>query len=132
MTKIGVSKRLGRFIQIQDAYGNTYTYGRLAKISQLYAAPKPQKVDPAEVKRLLAEPPKDKKPKRAASDTDRPAPKVAAQAQGHRSRASRPPPPRRRRAAVKARLFAHPTRANAPPPAARSRSSCARAASTAR
>ena len=54
VTKIGVSKRLGHFVQVQDAYGNTYTYGRLAKISKLYAAPKPQKVDPAEVKRMLA------------------------------------------------------------------------------
>ena len=52
--KIGVSKRLGNFVQVQDAYGNTYTYGRLAKVSKLYAAPKPQKVDPAEVKRMLA------------------------------------------------------------------------------
>ena len=26
--KIGVSKRLGNFVQVQDAYGNTYTYGR--------------------------------------------------------------------------------------------------------
>ena len=49
VTKVGVSKRLGNYIQVQDAYGNTYTYGRLAKISQLYAAPKPQKVDPAEL-----------------------------------------------------------------------------------
>ena len=54
MTKIGVSKRLGNYVQVQDAYGNTYTYGKLAKISKLYAAPKPQKVDPAEVKRMLA------------------------------------------------------------------------------
>ena len=76
VTKIGVNERLGRFIQVQDAYGNTYTYGRLAKISQRYAAPKPQKVDPAEVKRLLAEAPKDKKPTRAASSTDRPGAEV--------------------------------------------------------
>src|SRR4051812_5802235 len=34
--RIGVSKRLGNFIQVQDAYGNTYTYGRLAKVSKRY------------------------------------------------------------------------------------------------
>ena len=27
VVKIGVSERLGRFVQVQDAYGNTYTYG---------------------------------------------------------------------------------------------------------
>ena len=112
MIKIGVSKRLGRFIQIQDAYGNTYTYGRLSKISQLYAAPKPTKVDPAEVKRLLAAPKKDKAPKEAASDTDRPASKVAAKttsiAEDTTAVTAAPAA-----AAVKARLFAHPTRANA-------------------
>src|SRR3954471_24761699 len=112
VTRIGVSKRLGQFIQIQDAYGNTYTYGRLAKVSRLYAAPKPQKVDPAEVKRLLAESAKkDKKPKHAASDTDRPASKVAATATPAAAQA--PVAATASSAAVKARLFAHPTRANA-------------------
>ncbi len=115
VTRIGVNERLGRFIQVQDAYGNTYTYGRLAKISQRYAAPKPQKVDPAEVKRLLAEAPKDKKPTRAASSTDRPAPKsTTVKAQANRavateSDAAAPVV----QAAVKQRLFANPTRANA-------------------
>jgi len=109
VVRIGESDRLGRFIQVQDAYGNTYTYGRLAKVSRLYAAPKPQKVDPGELKRLLAEP-KDAKPKRPASKTERPAPKTArkvteavdaAQTAGL---ANQP---------VKKRLFAHPTRPNA-------------------
>jgi murein DD-endopeptidase MepM/ murein hydrolase activator NlpD len=117
VTKIGVSKRLGNYVQVQDAYGNTYTYGKLAKISRLYAAPKPQKVDPAEVKRLLAEPPKDKAPKGAASDTDRPASRVsrkkvaeaaaAAQAEQPVELTQPVEPP------VKERLFANPTRVNA-------------------
>ena len=135
VTKIGVNERLGRFVQVQDAYGNTYTYGRLAKISQLYAAPKPQKVDPAEVKRLLAEAPKDKKPTRAASSTDRPAPKSTTveadvNAAG-RHRAAMPP---RRSSRPRSSSACSPTRrARTPlPPAAPSRSSCARAASTAR
>jgi hypothetical protein len=112
VTKIGVSERLGRYVQIEDAYGNKYTYGRLAKIAQRYAAPKPQKVDPAEVKRMLAEPAKDKKPKKAASSTERPAPKHAP------AKASAPQPEPEPDAtvsqpAVKSRLFAHPTRENA-------------------
>ena len=76
VVKIGVSERLGRFVQVQDAYGNTYTYGRLAKISTLYAAPKPQKVDPAEVRRQLALPEQDAAPTAPASDTERPASKA--------------------------------------------------------
>ena len=115
VTRIGVNERLGRFIQVQDAYGNTYTYGRLAKISQRYAAPKPQKVDPAEVKRLLAEAPKDKKPTRAASSTDRPAPKsttVRAQANPAVATEDTGAAPVVQ-AAVKQRLFANPKRAAA-------------------
>src|SRR4051812_24031306 len=50
VTRIGVNQRLGHYVQVQDAYGNTYTYGKLAKVSKEYAAPKPQKADPAEIK----------------------------------------------------------------------------------
>jgi hypothetical protein len=113
VTKIGVSERLGRFIQVQDAYGNTYTYGRLAKISQLYAAPKPQKVDPAEVKRMLAEAPKDKKPTKAASSTDRPAPKTKTVKATSKLEAAAEQVAPAAASAVKQRLFANPTRVNA-------------------
>src|SRR4051794_38705600 len=109
VTRIGVSKRLGHFIQIQDAYGNTYTYGQLAKISRLYAAPKPQKLDPAEVRRELALPAGDKAPTRAASETEAPAKK------GHSPVSPAVPADAvaAPEAPVKTRLFAHPTRANA-------------------
>jgi hypothetical protein len=112
--RIGESKRLGKFVQIRDAYGNTYTYGRLAKISTLYAAPKPMKVNPAEVRRKLALPEPDAAPTRPASATDRPA--------ARRRAGSRPAPeptqPDEPLSApeelpVKERLFANPTRANA-------------------
>ncbi len=116
VVNVGVSERLGRFVQIEDPYGNTYTYGRLAKISERYAAPKPQKVDPAEVKRMLALPKPDAKPKVAASDTDRPAARaprkqvvedavVESEPVIPAETAAEPP--------VKERLFAHPARANA-------------------
>ena len=117
VVKIGVSKRLGNFVQVQDAYGNTYTYGRLAKVSKLYAAPKPQKVDPAEVKRLLALP-EARREAQGRRVGHRP-PRLA-QAEQERSRSRRPrrPRPPSRSATtteppVKERLFAHPTRANA-------------------
>ncbi|HEY6887907.1 MAG TPA: lytic murein transglycosylase, partial [Solirubrobacter sp.] len=123
VTSIGHSKRLGNYIQVQDAYGNTYTYGKLAKISAQYAAPKPQKADPAEIKRLLALPKPDAKPKVAASNTDRPASRAPSKhtadtagkpetettstaADATATTAAAAP-------AVKERLFAHPTRSNA-------------------
>ena len=39
--KIGKSKRLGRFVTLQDVYGNTYTYAHLGEVSRTYPAPKP-------------------------------------------------------------------------------------------
>jgi Transglycosylase SLT domain len=38
--KIGKSKRLGRYMQLQDVYGNTYTYGNLGSTSRFYPVPK--------------------------------------------------------------------------------------------
>jgi hypothetical protein len=38
--KIGVSKKIGRYIVLQDVYGNQYTYGSLGRISRLYPIPK--------------------------------------------------------------------------------------------
>ncbi|HEX6020543.1 MAG TPA: lytic murein transglycosylase [Solirubrobacter sp.] len=114
VVKIGHSKRLGRFIQVQDAYGNTYTYGRLAKISTLYAAPKPQKLDPAEVRRQLALPEPDAKPTSPASDTRRPASKAPRKKLAEKAvTESETVLPAPDEPPVKERLFAHPTRANA-------------------
>jgi hypothetical protein len=38
--KIGVSKKLGRFIMLQDVYGNRYTYAHLGKVSKRYPVPR--------------------------------------------------------------------------------------------
>jgi hypothetical protein len=38
--KIGKSKKLGRFIVLQDVYGNRYTYAHLGKVSRRYPVPK--------------------------------------------------------------------------------------------
>jgi murein DD-endopeptidase MepM/ murein hydrolase activator NlpD len=116
VTKIGVSARLGHYVQVQDAYGNSYTYGRLAKISKLYAAPKPQKLDPAEIRRQLALPQADKKPTAPASDTKAPASHAPAKSvvrkatKAVKSVVPATPTPQ---APAKERLFAHPARANA-------------------
>ena len=38
--KVGRSDKLGRYIVLQDVYGNRYTYGHLAKVSKRYPVPK--------------------------------------------------------------------------------------------
>ena len=40
VVKIGKNKRLGRFVVLQDVYGNTYTYAHLGAIEKTYPAPK--------------------------------------------------------------------------------------------
>jgi soluble lytic murein transglycosylase-like protein len=38
--RLGVSKKLGRFVVLQDVYGNQYTYGSLGRLAKLYPIPK--------------------------------------------------------------------------------------------
>ena len=116
VTRIGRTKRLGRFIQLQDVYGNTFTYARLGKVAERYPAPKVKRVTKAQVARELKLPKADPKPKSAAS----------AGARKDRRKASRTPakeaPVREVAAssaapsaikAAKERLFANPNRPNA-------------------
>ncbi|HEX8103591.1 MAG TPA: lytic murein transglycosylase [Solirubrobacteraceae bacterium] len=67
IVKIGRSKRLGRFVQLQDVYGNTFTYARLGKVAERYPAPKPHKVSRAEIAKEMELPKADPKPTSAAS-----------------------------------------------------------------
>ncbi len=39
--KIGRSKRLGKFVQLRDVYGNVYTYGQLDSVATHHVVPKP-------------------------------------------------------------------------------------------
>jgi hypothetical protein len=72
VVKIGKTKRLGQFIQIQDVYGNTYTYAQLKKVAVAYAVPKAEKVSKAQVAKELGLPKKDPKPTQAASAGSQP------------------------------------------------------------
>lgn len=80
IVRIGKSKRLGRFIQLQDVYGNTYTYAHLKKIATAYGVPKPETVSKAQVAKELDLPGKDPAPTQAASAGTQPAKAVAAAA----------------------------------------------------
>jgi murein DD-endopeptidase MepM/ murein hydrolase activator NlpD len=77
---IGKTKRLGRFIQLRDVYGNTYTYAHLKSVADAYAVPKPKKVSQSQVQRELDLPKKDKAPTQAASAGTQPKAKAAAKA----------------------------------------------------
>ena len=116
----GETKRLGRYIQLQDSYGNTYTYGHLGKVAKTYPAPKPRKTTRKKIAAELELPSADAKPTAAASATEK---RAAAPKRARASRRARRTKPRAVRtktagvppaaSPVKQRLFAHPSRPNA-------------------
>ncbi len=115
IVRVGQTKRLGNFVQLQDVYGNTYTYARLAKVAKTYPAPKPRKTTKAQIAKELKLPPPDAKPTAPASATTvraskRTAATVAAKAKRTTRRHARST---RSALPAKQRLFAHPTRPTA-------------------
>jgi hypothetical protein len=67
IVEMGQTARLGRYLKLQDVYGNTYTYGNLKSISRAYPVPKPRTVSRAQVTRELKLPKADPKPTSPAS-----------------------------------------------------------------
>jgi soluble lytic murein transglycosylase-like protein len=101
VVKIGDNERLGRFMTLQDVYGNTYTYAHLGEVSRTYPAPRERSIGrdrPPVVER-------DARPARAASKTRAPARRRA-----HARTAPRPEPRASTSLPLKERLFAHPSR----------------------
>jgi hypothetical protein len=108
--KIGRSKRLGRYVTLQDVYGNRYTYAHLGQVSKYYPVPK----DDAE-----ADSGRDARAIKANGDDADPKPSLPASA-GRQTDDSDTAPERDRGAKieshdatrasvpVKQRLFAHP------------------------
>ncbi len=64
ITKIGKSKKLGRYIVLRDAYGNRFTYAKLGAVSDVYPVPKQ---DSCPRRRLQARLPRRRRP-----EADRP------------------------------------------------------------
>jgi len=54
VVKIGQSQQLGRYLELQDATGNIYTYANLGSIPALYPVPKPVRVSAASIAKTLA------------------------------------------------------------------------------
>ena len=66
--KIGTSRKLGRYVVLQDVYGNQYTYAGLGSVAKLYPVPKddPTK-SPTDTAVVKANKESDPKPTQAAS-----------------------------------------------------------------
>ena len=73
--RIGKNKTLGRYIVLQDSYGNRFTYARLGRISEVYPAPKRRTLSAKDFR--IVRPDDDAKPTKAASKTTEPATETA-------------------------------------------------------
>ena len=148
ITRLGRSRKLGHYVELQDTYGNTYLYSGLERVARTYPFPKERKAR----KRDLALPEAGVTPK--AARRSRRGPSSAPSPRKARSRTveaarQRPPPAKERLTAsgtalpdappAKERLFAHPARPNAEraggeeqldSPASRPRSSCSMVAAS--
>ena len=51
--EVGRNKKLGRYVVLQDVYGNRYTYAQLGAVSRYYPVPKRNASDPATSARAL-------------------------------------------------------------------------------
>ncbi len=105
--KIGRSKRLGRYLTLQDVYGNRYTYAHLGELSKVYPVPRRDaEQDPDTTARAVsANGSHDPKPARAASAGRQLDDSDSAPA---RDRGGDAPAAAQASAPVKQRMFAHP------------------------
>ncbi|HEX4720200.1 MAG TPA: lytic murein transglycosylase [Thermoleophilaceae bacterium] len=124
--KIGVSKKIGRYVVLQDVYGNQYTYGNLGRVSKLYPVPKADLSKLKTTAKALQanqqqkrHDPKPTTPASAGRQVNAPTAtstakkRVAAKAKKTRIAASHAAPAPAPQAVERERLFAHPTRAGA-------------------
>jgi murein DD-endopeptidase MepM/ murein hydrolase activator NlpD len=116
IVRIGESKRLGRFVQLQDVYGNTYTYARLAKVAKSYPAPRQRTTTSKQVAKELELPAKDAAPTAPASTTDKATARAKKETEKAAAKVSKPSKvaaPKQAPVTAKQRLFANPTRKHA-------------------
>ncbi len=106
IVKLGQSAQLGRFVVLEDVYGNRYTYGHLGSLSSRYPVPKTQ---PAPQSNTELEPKHDAKPTGPATAGSQPT-TVAGSAQSVPAQPAAAPTTAAADSAGKERLFAHPER----------------------
>jgi hypothetical protein len=119
--KMGESPSRGRYLVLQDVYGNQYTYSHLGSLQQLYPVPKADlKPDKTAARALSARThseaadPKPSAPASAGTQkpvAQKPAPAPSAKQRTHAKPASHPAA--KPTVTFKARLFAHPHRPEA-------------------
>jgi murein DD-endopeptidase MepM/ murein hydrolase activator NlpD len=103
--RIGRDSDLGRYIVLQDVYGNRFTYAHLGSISKSYPVPKQDATDQQHVS---AVPANDDKPTRPASAGRQLDTSDTGSADKQEEAAAQPRPT----IPLKERLFAHPSRPN--------------------
>ena len=101
--KMGESKELGKFIVLQDAYGNRYTYAHLGSLATSHPVPREQNLSPKDFK--LSGPGKDAAPTTPATAGDN---KTRQPASAPTTKASKEPVNTEE---LRSRLFALPQRA---------------------
>jgi soluble lytic murein transglycosylase-like protein len=102
--KIGESAKLGRYVTLQDVYGNRYTYAHLGSVAEQYPVPKQDATDPDRAARAVKangdeHDPKPSAPASAGRQIEQSDGESAADTGAANARASVP---------IKERLFAHP------------------------
>jgi hypothetical protein len=112
ISRLGRSRKLGNYVELQDSYGNSYLYSGLGEVAETYPFPKEREAK----RRELALPEHDAAPEHAASVTTRADLTAKKPRASHTIRAK--PAPRRPQTdttapVTKERLFANPERANA-------------------
>ena len=95
--KIDRNRRLGRFVVLQDVYGNRYTYAHLGSVSREYPVPKRDAEHP------------DRSARAAKANGDAHDPKPAAPASAGRQLDASDRDSQQASAPVRERLFAHPS-----------------------
>jgi murein DD-endopeptidase MepM/ murein hydrolase activator NlpD len=80
--KLGTSKALGRYLVLQDAYGNRYTYAHLGSTQPDYPAPKPQPQSAGKQEQEVKDAPAGPKPTEAATSGRQRAPTAKLAARG--------------------------------------------------
>jgi hypothetical protein len=111
--KTGRSEKLGRFIVLQDVYGNRYTYAHLGKVSKRYPVPKTFDDPRARDEFRHARPPRDDKlpkPTAPASAGTQTRADDADRASYRQASAPAADPQAQPQATEKERLFANPAR----------------------
>ena len=108
--KIGQSKRLGRYIVLQDVYGNRYSYSGLGSTARYYPVPKADASDSRRSAQAVKAngDPRDPKPTRAASAGRQPSKGAGGPSPSKAKAKAIDTPAPAASVPVKERLFAHP------------------------